>query len=87
MFSEKYSHAKADLQKAKELAHKMVESYGMGEFLLGKEEDILMILENYKKERINFFSSYRNILEKITKTLLNNEKLEYEEIGILINEV
>ncbi len=87
MFSEKYSHAKADLQKAKELAHKMVESYGMGEFLLGKEEDILMILENCKKERINFFSSYRNILEKITKTLLNNEKLEYEEIGILINEV
>ena len=63
----------------------MVETYGMGEFLLGREEDIVKILENCKNERFNFFKNYRNHLEKIQKQLLINERLEYNEIGSLIH--
>ena len=63
----------------------MVESYGMGEYLIGSEEDILRILENCKIERIEFFKNYQNLLNTIQQKLLQNEKLEYQEIGELIN--
>lgn len=38
LYNESYSYAKDDLNEAKKLTHKMVESYGMGEFLLGSEK-------------------------------------------------
>ncbi len=85
LYQERYSHAKEDLNNAKNLARQMVESYGMGEFLLGKEEDVLKILEACKNERLIFFKNYRFILEKIKISLLLNEKLEYNEIGQLIH--
>lgn len=85
LFDERYSHAKVDLEKAKEIAHKMVESYGMGEYLLGQQEDVLKILENCKNERFVFFKNYRGILDSIKAKLLLHEKLDYEEVGKIIN--
>ncbi len=85
LYQERYSHAKEDLSAAKALAHQMVESYGMGECLLGREEDVLKILEECKNERLVFFKNYRAILEEIKVSLLANEKLEYNEIGQLIH--
>lgn len=85
LYDEYYSHSKEDLNIAKNIAKKMVESYGMGEYLIGSEEDILRILENCKIERIEFFKNYQNLLNTIQQKLLQNEKLEYQEIGELIN--
>ncbi|MCI5968454.1 ATP-dependent metallopeptidase FtsH/Yme1/Tma family protein [Helicobacter sp.] len=85
LFEERYSHAKVDLDRAKTIAHKMAESYGMGEYLLGREEDVLKILENCKNERFKFFKNYRLILDSIKNALLTNEKLEYVEVGNIIN--
>lgn len=84
LYQERYSHAKEDLNTAKTLARQMVESYGMGEYLLGREEDVLKILEECKNERFVFFKNYRAILESIKTSLLLNEKLEYNEIGQLV---
>ena len=77
LYQERYSHAKEDLNAAKAIARKMVESYGMGEYLLGREEDVLKILEDCKNDRFVFFKNYRGILEKIKEALLVDEKLEY----------
>lgn len=85
LYQERYSHALRDLKTAKILAKEMVESYGMGEYLLGREEDVLKILEECKNERFVFFKNYRAILENIKTSLLSNEKLEYHEIGKLIH--
>ena len=85
LYQERYSHAKEDLNAAKALARQMVESYGMGEYLLGREEDVLKILEDCKNERLGFFKNYRGILEHIKISLLVDEKLEYHEIGQLIH--
>ncbi|WP_299547463.1 ATP-dependent metallopeptidase FtsH/Yme1/Tma family protein [uncultured Helicobacter sp.] len=85
LFDERYSHAKADLDKAKTIAHKMAESYGMGEYLLGQQEDVLKILENCKNDRFMFFKNYRAILDSIKNALLTNEKLDYAEVGVIIN--
>ena len=62
----------------------MVESYGMGEYLLGREEDVLKILEDCKNDRLTFFKNYRGILQKIKDTLLVDEKLEYQAVGAII---
>lgn len=85
LFDERYSHAKVDLDRAKAIAHKMVESYGMGEYLLGIEEDVLRILEKCKDDRFVFFKNYRLILDSIKNALLANEKLDYAEVGKIIN--
>lgn len=85
LYQERYSHAKEDLNAAKALARQMVESYGMGEYLLEREEDVLKILEECKNERLGFFKNYRGILENIKISLLANEKLEYHEIGQFIH--
>lgn len=85
LYNESYSYAKDDLNEAKKLTHKMVESYGMGEFLLGSEKDIVKILEDCKNDRLSFFKNYKYLLEKIQKELLTKEKLEYYEIRDLIH--
>ncbi|MCI5633592.1 ATP-dependent metallopeptidase FtsH/Yme1/Tma family protein [Helicobacter sp.] len=86
LYQERYSHAKEDLNAAKAIARKMVESYGMGEYLLGREEDVLKILEDCKNDRFAFFKNYRGILEKIKEALLVDEKLEYQAVGAMIHD-
>ena len=85
LYQERYSHAKEDLNAAKAIARKMVESYGMGEYLLGREEDVLKILEDCKNDQFAFFKNYRGILEKIKEALLVDEKLEYQAVGAMIH--
>ena len=53
-------------------------------YLLGREEDVLKILEDCKNDRLTFFKNYRGILQKIKDTLLVDEKLEYQAVGAII---
>ncbi|MCH5323348.1 MAG: ATP-dependent metallopeptidase FtsH/Yme1/Tma family protein [Helicobacter sp.] len=87
VYQERYSHSKEDLRQSKIIANKMVESYGMGELLFGKADDIAKILEECKNERYGFFQNYQSYLLGIRAKLLTQEKLEYEEIGEIINGV
>lgn len=85
VFSERYSNAKSDLQEAKALAHKMVESYGMGEHLLGSQEDVAKILDECKDEMVAFFGNYTAHLNALKAHLLEHEKIEYSEIDEIIS--
>lgn len=86
IYEESYSHCKNDLKDAKNIAYKMVESYGMGEYLIGKEEDTLKILEMCKKDRFDFFKNHKLLLEKLKDKLLESEKLTINEVAKIIND-
>ena len=86
IYEESYSNCKSDLKDAKNIAYKMVESYGMGEYLIGKEEDALRILEMCKKDRFDFFKNHKILLEKIKIQLLDSEKLMLNEVAEIIND-
>ena len=85
LYNERFSHAKEDLREAKYIAEKMVQSYGMGEELLGSVNDVAKLLEECKNERYDFFKIYQKHLIAIKDALLKNEKLEYEKIGEIFN--
>ena len=87
IFKEKYSNASEDIKKAKELARKMVEEYGMAENLLASEADIVEILnEAYRQTKILYLSQKDAIL-KVQKKLLENEIITKEEIKEIVNEI
>ena len=87
IFKEKYSNASEDIKKAKELARKMVEEYGMAENLVANESDIVEILnEAYRQTKILYISQKDAILE-VQKRLLENEIITKEEIKAIVNEI
>ncbi|CAM2845183.1 AAA family ATPase [Helicobacter burdigaliensis] len=85
LYNEKYTYAKEDLKEAKILAEKMIENYGMGEFLVGKQEDCVLLLEECKKQMYDFFKNYQKQLQAIALKLLEEEKIDYTEIETIIN--
>ncbi|PZT47546.1 AAA family ATPase [Helicobacter valdiviensis] len=80
LYNEKYTYSKEDLKEAKNLAQKMIENYGMGEFLIGKQEDCVLLLEECKKQMFDFFKNYQKQLKAIALKLLEEEKIDYKEI-------
>ncbi|NLC28725.1 MAG: AAA family ATPase [Campylobacteraceae bacterium] len=80
LYSERYSNAKEDLSYAKELAEKMVGSYGMGKSLLPQAGDAIVLLEDALKEVEHFLEGMKEPLEEITNQLLEKESITKEEL-------
>lgn len=84
LFNEKFSNSKDDLIHAKELAEKMIGSYGMGEFLLPQGNDVTKVLEDALKEVESFLEGLKEPLELITKELLEKESITKEKLKEIV---
>lgn len=81
------SIAKNDLDKAKDIAKKMCEEYGMGDKILADYEDILDILENAKIEHKEFILSNKDYIKIIANKLIEQEKVTKDDIQKILNNV
>jgi len=87
IFAEKYSNASVDIKKAKELAHKMITEYAMGDRIVSNESEIANILEeNYQRAKVLYISQKDVILE-IQKRLIEKEVITKAEVKEIFNEV
>ncbi len=72
--------AKHDIERAKDIARKMCEEYGMGERLITDYDDVLEILEKAKTEHKEFILSNKNYIETIAQRLMEQEKVSKGDI-------
>ncbi|TLD99482.1 AAA family ATPase [Helicobacter trogontum] len=79
--------AQHDVEKAKFIAKKMCEDYGMGERLLTDYEDILEILETTKQEHKEFIIANKHSIERIATTLIEHEKITKEDIQKILESI
>lgn len=77
--------AQHDIERAKLIAKKMCEDYGMGERLLTDYEDILEILESTKQEHKEFIIANKHYIERIATTLIEHEKITKEDIQKILD--
>jgi len=87
IFKEKFSNIATDLKKAKELATKMVQEYGMGKNLIATEMEITDILnEAYQSVKVLYISQ-KEVIVKVQQKLLENEIITKEEVKEISNEI
>jgi len=87
IFSEKYSNASKDIKKAKELAHKMITEYAMGDKIVSNEMEIATILEeSYQRAKI-LYVSQKEVILKVQKRLLEKEVVTKAEVKEIFNEI
>jgi ATP-dependent metalloprotease FtsH len=84
-YQERYSNSAEDLERAKALATKMVNEYGMGEKILPHPEDIESILSEAINDNKEFLSRVIYILDEIEDLLIEKETLSFEELKALMN--
>jgi len=87
IFKEKYSNASVDIKKAKELAHKMIEEYGMGENIVSNELEISEILNKAFQQAKILYISQKDVILKVQERLLDQEIITKEEIKAISNEI
>ena len=87
IFKEKYSNASEDIKKAKELARKMVQDYGMASNLVASEADIAEILNDAYRQTKILYLSQKDAILKTQQKLLENEIITKDEIKAIINEI
>ena len=70
IFKEKYSNASKDIQKAKELAHKMLIDYGMGDKVVSSEMEVGEVLvQAEERAKILYFSQKEVITKEEIKAI------------------
>ena len=87
IFKEKYSNASEDIKKAKELARKMVQDYGMASNLVASEADIAEILNDAYRQTKILYLSQKDAILKTQQKLLENEIITKDEIKAIIDEI
>ena len=87
IFNERYSNAKEDVFKAKELANEMVSEYAMGENLLGNEMEVASIIdEQFNKTKV-LYVSQKEVILKAQEILFESEILYQEDLKRVMDEV
>jgi len=87
IFKEKFSNAAADLKKAKELAIKMVEEYGMGSKIVSSEIEVGEILNEAESRAKILYVSQKDVILKVQEKLLENEVITNFEIKEIFDEI
>ena len=86
-FNEKYSNAHKDIKKARELAIKMIQDYGMGDRIVGDEGEIAKILDEAYKETKVLYEANKEIIERAYELMQKNEVLHLEDIKKIKDEI
>ncbi len=86
-FNEKYSNAHKDIKKARELAIKMIQDYGMGDRIVGDEGEIAKILDEAYKETKVLYEANKEIIERAYELMQKNEILHLEDIKKIKDEI
>lgn len=80
IMNEKYTNAKEDIKKAKNIAKEMCESYGMAERIIGNDTDVSGILANAYAEQTEFLNNSKQIILILAKMLVEKERLSKQNI-------
>jgi len=86
-FDEKYSNAHKDIKKAIDLAISMVKDYGMGDKVIGDEQEVAMILEKALEETKILYQNNIEIIQKVYEEMLKNEVIHKEDIKRIRDEI
>ncbi len=86
-FKEHASSVKADLDEAKEVVHKMCESYGMGSSLLVDMSEQKHILEKLYKESEVLLISLSRVCQNVEEVLQERESITKSAVQKLLDEV
>jgi len=87
IFHERFSNASVDIKKAKELAHKMVHEYGMGDKLVATDMEVADILDEAERRAKILYLSQKEVILKVQEKLLENEVITNEEIKEIFDEI
>jgi ATP-dependent Zn protease len=87
IFKEKFSNATNDIQKAKKLANKMINEYGMGDRIIASETEILQVLETAVQSAKLLYTSQKEVVLRVQEKLLEQEIITKEEIMEIRNEI
>lgn len=82
--NEKYTNAKEDIKKAKNIAEEMSVLYGMAERIIGNDSDISSILANAYAEQTEFLKGYKGIIYTTSTILLEKERLSKQNIRDMV---
>ena len=86
-YNEKFSNATEDLLRASEIAKQMIEVYGMGEKIIPREGDILILLENAQKEIKTFIEGIQAPLQEIRNELYDKESITKIRIKEILDDI
>ena len=87
IFKEKYSNSAVDIKKAKELAHKMVEEYGMGDKIVATEMEIVEILNSAIDRAKILYLSQKDVILAVQKELLEREVITKDRVKEIFDEI
>lgn len=82
--NEKYTNAKEDIKKAKNIAEEMSVLYGMSERIIGNDSDVSSILANAYAEQTEFLKGYKGTIYTISTILLEKERLSRQNIRDMV---
>lgn len=80
IMNEKYTNAKEDIKKAKNIAEEMSQSYGMAEKIIGNDLDVSSILSSAYIEQTEFLNNSKQSILILAKMLLEKERLSKQNI-------
>lgn len=85
-YQEHSSSAKVDLKEAKELVKSMIDEYGMGEFIISKDEEQESLMKKLYSETSTLLSSMASVMQKVEEVLAEKESITKTQVQEFIDE-